>query len=155
MKNSIVIIIIAALIAGAGGFFAGMKYQQSKTANFRSQMRGQFNQGQRLEGMTGFRPVSGKIISRDDSSITVEMSDGSSKIVLISESSTVNKTQETTIEDLVEGENVVIFGQENSDGSVTASNIQIGAGFGERFNPPPGLNSSQGEESELTEPSGL
>lgn len=127
MKNTALIaIVVAAVIFGAGGFFAGMKYQQSKMpsgwfGNFQGNGSRQFQQ----RGGQGFRPVSGEIIGEDDKSITVKLQDGSSKIVLVSEKTSINKASEGTKEDLKEGEKVMVLGQENSDGSVTAQNIQL------------------------------
>jgi len=126
MKNSIIIAILVAIIVGGGAFFGGMKYQQSRQrSNFR-QLTGQM--GQRLGNggnRMGFRPVNGEILSSDDKSITVKLQDGSSKIVLISDKTEINKAAGATKEDLKTGEKVAIFGQENSDGSVTAQNVQI------------------------------
>ena len=126
MKNNmIIIVIVVALVVGAGGFFAGMKYQQSKSpagrfGNFQNARNG--NTGQRAQG---FRPVNGEIISSDDKSITVKLQDGSSKIVLLTDTTSINKSSEGSKSDLKLGEKVAVFGTENSDGSVTAQNVQL------------------------------
>lgn len=106
-----------------------MKYQQSKGpsgrfGNFQNNRNGQFQQ----RGMG--RPVSGEIISSDDKSITVKLQDGSSKIVLFSDKTTINKASEGSKDDLKTGEKVVAYGTENSDGSITAANIQLNPMFG-------------------------
>jgi hypothetical protein len=136
-RKYIFITLVALVLVGAGAFYAGTKYQQTKLQNARSRFLeqgsgpgGQF--GQRA-GATGIRPVSGKIIDRDEESITVELADGSSKIILLTESSVINKTEEASSEDLSEGVEVMVFGQENSDGSITAQNIQINPEFRERL----------------------
>ncbi len=132
-KKMFVAVVAALIIGGGGGFFAGTKYQASKTRSRMPQFSGQNGpsqmngDNQRTGG--GFRPVNGTIISHDDTSVTVEMTDGSSKIILLTDGTTINKTQEGSVEDLAEGTEVMIVGQENSDGSVTAQNIQIGSGF--------------------------
>lgn len=123
INKTYLISIILAVILGAGGFFAGMKYQQSKSprfGNFQGAGNGQFQQRAQ-----GFRPVNGEIISADDKSITVKLQDGSSKIVLLSDSATISKSADATKADLKVGEKVAAFGTENSDGSVTAQNIQL------------------------------
>lgn len=130
MKNVWLIALVAILFAGGAGFFAGMKYQQSKQPAFLRQMGGV--QGQRTGtggNRMGFRPVNGEIISSDDKSITVKLQDGSSKIVLFSDSTEINKAAEATKEDLKTGEKVAVFGTENSDGTVTAQNIQLNPEF--------------------------
>jgi len=136
-KNNVTIIVIVALIFAAGGFFGGMKYQESKTPSFagRTVPGGQFPggaQGDRQvpEGgqlrQQNFSPVSGEIVSIDEGSITVSMPDGSSKIVLLTDTTSVNKTEEGSESDLIVGEQVMIIGSQNSDGSVTAQNVSIG-----------------------------
>ena len=80
----------------------------------------------------GFRPVSGEVISSDDASFTVKLQDGSSKIVLYSSKSTINKASEATKSDVVPGEKVMVMGTENADGSITAQNIQLNPVVGMR-----------------------
>jgi len=123
-KTLIIIAIIAGIIFGAGGFFAGMKYQQSKVPARFANFQGTRNGNSSGNG-NNFRPISGQIISVDDKSITVKMSDGSSKIVLISDKTQINQATSATKDDLKTGVNVAVVGQQNSDGSVTAQNIQL------------------------------
>jgi hypothetical protein len=73
--------------------------------------------------------VNGEIIAADEKSITVKLQDGSSKIVLLSDKTEINKTASTTKEDLKVGEKVAAFGTENSDGSVTAQSVQLNPRF--------------------------
>jgi hypothetical protein len=134
MKNNTVTLIIVAVVVLAAGFFAGMKYQETKQPSFNGQ-RGMM-QGQRLEnGNTGanrrgFRPANGEVVSVDDKSVTVKLQDGSSKIVLLSDKTTVNKQATGSISDLKVGEKIVAFGTENSDGSITAQSIQLNPTIG-------------------------
>lgn len=130
MKNFPIILIIAILVAGGAGFFGGMKYQQSKQPTFSSQFPG--GNGQRGFGRNGAngtngtnRPVYGQIISGDDKSITVKLQDGSSKIVLVTQTTILNKADKAVMSDFTTGQNVLVNGQANSDGSVTAQSIQL------------------------------
>jgi hypothetical protein len=137
MKSLYLVVAILVVIVSGGAFFGGMKYQQSKQPAFLRQMDSV--QGQRTgtgNNRLGFRPVNGEIISSDEKSITVKLQDGSSKIVLFSDSTEINKAAEATKEDLKAGEKVAVFGTENSDGTVTAQNIQLNPEFRE-----PGQNS--------------
>jgi len=130
MKNPILPILICVAVAG-GSFFAGMKYQQSKQPSFagrfgnRQDVRTGEGQGQFRNG----RPIQGDIISADEKTITVKMADGSTKIVILSETTTYNKTSDASKADLKVGEKVGVFGTENADGSVTAQNIQLNPQF--------------------------
>jgi len=127
VNKNVVILILSVAVAGGLGFAGGMKYQESKKTPLRAGgMAFQADRGQFQRGPgNGFRPVSGEIISSDDKSITVKLVDGSSKIVIVSESTVINKSAEGTRADLKTGERVMVFGTENTDGSVTAQNIQL------------------------------
>ena len=50
---------------------------------------------------------------------------GSSKIIILTDSTAINKSAEGTREDFKTGEKIGVFGTENSDGSITAQNIQL------------------------------
>lgn len=122
MKNNIIVpIVISAILFGAGGFFGGMKYQQNKrpTMRFNGQVPGQQNRG-------GARPVAGEIVTVDATSITVKLMDGSSKVVLLTDKTMINKSSTGDKTDLTTGAKVSVFGTENDGGSITAQNIQLG-----------------------------
>ena len=123
-KTFIIITIMLVIVVGAGTFFGGMKYQQSKEPAFLRQLG--TAQGARTgDNRTGFRPVTGEIIASDDKSITVKLQDGSSKIVFFSDTTQINKAEAASKSDLQTGQQVAVFGTQNSDGSVTAQNIQL------------------------------
>jgi hypothetical protein len=138
MKNNWLVIAILMIVVGAAGFFGGMKYQQSRlTSRFAGgQMQTLRNrQGVPALGMrNGAGAVRGEIIDKDESSITVKLADGSSKLVLLSENTRINKAAEATTEDLKTGESVMVFGQTNDDGSVSATDVQLNPEL--RFNQP-------------------
>lgn len=73
----------------------------------------------------GFRPVAGEILKQDEKSITVKLNNGGSKIVLVTDKTEINKASQATKTDLKIEEKVSLFGTENTDGSVTAQNIQL------------------------------
>jgi len=135
MKNNLGMTILIAVIVGVVGFYSGIKYQEGKRPSFSGQF-GNRQQEQRTGNQNGPRQVTGEIINSDDKSITVKLSDGSSKIILISGTTKVNKASEAAIEDLKVGETVGVFGISNEDGSVTADNIQLNPMFQNRINAP-------------------
>jgi hypothetical protein len=149
MKNTIVISAVLVVIAGILGFFGGMKYQQSQRATF----TGRFGQGIGTQGAqgernrTGFRPVNGEILSTDDKSMTVKLQDGSSRIVLFSDKTTISKAADATHADLTVNTRVAAFGIDNPDGSLTAQNIQINPIMRLGGNGPQGQGGPQGSPS--------
>ena len=137
-NNTVIMVVIGMVVLGIG-FFGGMQYSNYQRSQLRSQfgagagggfggrmMSGQQGiGGNRMIGRGGARPVYGQIVSQDDKSITVKMNDGSSKIVILSVKTSINKASEATKDDLKTGDTVAVFGTENSDGSVTAQNVQL------------------------------
>lgn len=133
-KKLISLLILGFVIVGAGSFFGGMKYAESKnplagnfrnlTADQRAQMAA--NGGSRIGGnRTGTNLINGDIITKDDKSITVKLNDSGSKIVFYSSSTQITKTASGTASDLEIGKNVTVNGSVNQDGSVTAQTIQM------------------------------
>lgn len=127
---------IAALVAvlvvgGAGGFFGGIKYDQSKTMAARQQAQQRFvggaggQNGGRRGGQGGGGFTAGQILSKDDKSLSIQMMGGGSKIVFYSGSTQISKPAPVQASDLNNGDNVVVAGTANSDGSITAQSIQI------------------------------
>jgi hypothetical protein len=155
MQKTVLIAVAAAVICGAAGFYGGMLYSQSQT---KSQFAFSLGQGgvpnatgdtQRFGGAggTGMRQgganfVTGEILSKEDSSLTVKLRDGGSRIVLLSNSTTVSKATEASKDDLTVGQAVMISGSSNSDGSLTAQTISLnpqmpGVGMPEPTQVPP------------------
>ncbi|MCL5666195.1 MAG: hypothetical protein M1383_00235 [Patescibacteria group bacterium] len=145
-KKNIIIVAIIAVVFGGGGFFGGMQYQKSKapavgqgfgslSAAQRQQFANRSGNGSRNFGnFTG-----GQIIAKDDKSITVKAQDGSTRIVLYTGSTQINKPVDVDASQLNTDDNVIVTGATNSDGSVTASNIQVrpaGQGFPGQSQPP-------------------
>jgi hypothetical protein len=141
MKNNLIITAVLVVLVGVGAFYGGIKYQASKAPSFARQFAQQGNiprGGNTPNGARqGFRPVDGEITSSDSNSITVKMADGSSKIVILTDSTAINKADTATKSDLTTGAKVAVFGTDNSDGSVTAQSIQINPAFGLNNNPSP------------------
>lgn len=134
--NTIIVTILLLIVVGGGAFYGGMKYQQSQGRSGFGQFA-QSNTGNgtgqgfgRNSGRGNFGGATvGEIVSMDSNSITVKLQDGSSKIVNLSDSTTYSKTDSGSKTDLKTGERVAAFGTSNSDGSVTAQNIQLNPAF--------------------------
>lgn len=141
MKKALSIVIIMVIITifvSSGAFYGGMKYEERKNSNNDSR-RGNFNNltpeerqkrmgqmGERMGGgQNGAGFASGEIISKDDKSVTVKLPDGGSKIVFFSDSTKISKSADGSKDDLQVGSNLMINGDTNQDGSITAKTIQI------------------------------
>ena len=131
-QNQILITAVMVIIFAGVGFFSGMQYQKSQATsfaggNFAGARNGQAGnvQGARGGGRMGGGQVVGEVTSADNNSVTVKLADGSSKIVLITSNTSISKAAPGTQTDLATGTRVGVFGTTNTDGSVTAQNIQI------------------------------
>jgi uncharacterized protein YneF (UPF0154 family) len=131
MKKNLILILIALIIVGVGGFFGGMKYGQSQALKNLTpeKMREIFQQRgeavQALRVRTGQNFLSGQVISKDEKSLTIKLADGSTKIVFLSQSTQISKATEGSIEDIEIGKEILVTGTQNEDGSLTARTIQI------------------------------
>jgi len=137
--KKIIPIIIALVIVGGGAFYGGMKYGQSTRQNFAKQNLGGSSQNfqnlsqeqrqQLLQGRTGGGAganfLNGEVIAKDEQSLTLKMSDGGSKIIFFSDSTTISKMTDGSINDIEIGKQVMVSGEQNSDGSYTAKTIQL------------------------------
>jgi uncharacterized protein (UPF0333 family) len=143
-KNNLIGGVIVLIIAIAGGFYGGMQFGakniQAKNAQDQ-QVRGVFagggNGGQRAGGgqrggMQNGGPnggagdfSGGQITAKDDTSITVKTRNGSSQIIFVAPSATIDKSVSGAISDLSIGQQITANGKSSPDGSLAAQNIQI------------------------------
>lgn len=148
MKNTKVIVPIILVLVGLGaGFFGGYQYRNYVLRRGFTSGNGNFQRftagGTRGTGANGTRTgsfggaVNGSILSIDANSMTVKLADGSTKIVLFSGSTTYSNTVAAQNSDLKVGSTVLVMGAANSDGSVTATNVQINPQFGRPAMPSP------------------
>lgn len=136
-KSTVIISLITLTLGFVGGFFTfkiGNKSSLSnRNPNGIAQTMGNRTMGADKQGgnrnintqTTNSKQTVGEITKIDNSSITIKTPDGSSKIVLISDSIAINKATVGTKADLVVGANVSITGDSNSDGSITCKNLNI------------------------------
>ncbi len=123
-KNKVAIIVgVACIVVGfIGGFLIGRSSGISRTAeNFGQNGSRQFA---RMGGQNG-STVAGEVSAVDGNSITVILRNGGSNIVFYSTSTPVAKSVEASSSDIAIGQQVIIAGTSNSDGSITANSIQI------------------------------
>jgi len=82
---------------------------------------------EQLSRRTGSRtaPISGKIIKKDNESITIELQNGGSKIIFLSSATQIMKVTEGQPTDLEVGKTITVVGQKDSDNNFRAEIIQI------------------------------
>jgi hypothetical protein len=134
IKNNLLITIVIAIAVAGAAFFAGVKYQKAQTPSMPNleAMRGMMKRnGSELGHQSGAQAIRGEVIDQDEGSLTIKLPDESSKIILISENTTINKASEGSIDDLATGEQVMVFGRSNSDGSISATQVQLNFVFRE------------------------
>lgn len=127
-----IVAVVLIVVAAAGGFFGGVMYQKNQTSTLSATGRGNYAArfGQGGQNAAGFRPVRGQVLSMDNNSLTVKLSNGSTEIVVLSGSTAFMQSTTAALSDVKTGDTVNVVGTANSDGSVTAQQVQI--------NPPAG-----------------
>lgn len=135
-NNKLIIsgIVVLAIVAG---FFGGVYYQKNQSVNSMGKTRADRNDAFTQDRGSGMgmndRPgsdmrggvISGEISNKDESGMTIKMADGSSKIILVNNDTKYTISSEADSTKVVVGEKVAVFGESNSDGSVTASSIEL------------------------------
>ncbi|MCX6718314.1 MAG: DUF5666 domain-containing protein [Candidatus Staskawiczbacteria bacterium] len=133
-KTIHIIAVIIILVIVGGSFFGGMLY--GKSQNSRSFAGNGTFQTRINRAGTGGNFISGSIISKDATSITLQLPNNTgSKIIFYSDTTQIAKSATGTANDLATGTSVSVTGTTNSDGSVTAQSIQIRPAGGQNFQP--------------------
>lgn len=131
MDKKMIIVSIVVIIVSVVSFFGGVQYAKHKaTATFgqlRNGASGMLQRGARggTGGMMNSQFTMGEIIAKDDTSITLKLRDGGSKIIFYSNTTTVAKNVVGTSTDLSIGKQATVNGIANQDGSVTATSIEL------------------------------
>jgi len=123
-KNTVSIAIIA-LIVGVGIGYAGASMFARPAATLSQDTRGGFNGrvGGMMRGAGGL--LSGTVAKKDTGSITLNTKDGNSRVIFITPDTSVSKSVSGTLDDVSVGATIIASGTTNSDGSVSASLIQL------------------------------
>ncbi len=143
-KKFVIWAIVIALVAGGAGFFSGMaagKANALKTANgglgagsfggnfARTGGAGAggryFLKGGAMHLGSSGSFAAGQILSASANNIVIKMPNGSTKIILLSSATKINKSVAGSASDLSQGESVVISGTANQDGSISADAVDI------------------------------
>jgi hypothetical protein len=131
MKKYLVHIVwvVVALIALGGGYFWGKASAvNSLRTSFASGAFGSSTRRFAGGGAAGGGLVAGQIASFGNDSMTIQLANGNSEVVLYSSSTPVTEPTTVSPSVLQVGTNVMVGGTSNSDGSVSAQTIQVRTG---------------------------
>ena len=117
--------LIVGLLLGYGG--AGLLHPATATTTAQN-TRGSGNFGSGMMrggagGAGGF--LTGTVAAEDSGSITLNTRDGSSHVVLVTPNTTVSKSVNGALSDISTGSTIIVSGSTNSDGSTSATLIQL------------------------------
>jgi hypothetical protein len=137
-KKIVWIVVVIVLLIGA--FYGGMIYGKGQTSTSVAGGSSAYSGARGMRGAGGFGggaaaggSAFGQIISKDATSITVQLatptagstSQSGSKIILLDQGTKISKQSNGTLSDLAVGTNVSVAGTANTDGSISAQSIQI------------------------------
>lgn len=128
-KTTLAMAGIVCLVAGfGGGYYARGLIRPARIPGQFANRTGQPGQNNAfrngLLGGANGRPIAGSIQTVGNGSLTIKTPDGSSRVVLLTSDTTFNKMIEGSAADFTTGTQVIVTGQEGTDGSVTATSIQ-------------------------------
>lgn len=141
--NKTASISIVLIIAALGlGFFGGMEYQMHKTRTF-SFGSANFTGGGRFrqvfngsgQDKQNFIPLRGQVVSTDNNTLTLKLTDGSTKLVILSGSTVFQKMSTASAADLKKGTTITVVGKQDTGGTLTAQNVSIGSMGMRKFGP--------------------
>ncbi|MBP9757148.1 MAG: hypothetical protein KBD06_00950 [Candidatus Pacebacteria bacterium] len=124
-KSLVTGVIIGAVVFGAAGYFFATKRVASGGARQFTTTQGPGGQFRGQAARAGGALIGGEVIARDERSITIKDQSGSTKIILLAESSQITKSAAGAPGDVTVGTNVMVTGEANADGSMTAQIVQI------------------------------
>jgi hypothetical protein len=125
INKTLIIPAVITLVVGLGVGYEGANMLHpatTATAQTHGSGTGSFVRGGSASG-NGL--LSGTVASKDSGSITLNTRDGSSHVVLITPDTTVSKSVSGSQSDVTVGSTIIVTGTTNSDGSVSASSIQL------------------------------
>lgn len=133
-KQTVSILLLAVTIGGIG-FYGGSVYAKQKASS--TKVLGARNgaimpsagAGQRVGRQAGSGAfgamTTGKVLTKDATGLVIELQDVGSKNVLFASSTQIMQMTTVSLDAVTEGAQVMISGSTNTDGSITASRIQL------------------------------
>jgi hypothetical protein len=126
MKKNIYIPIITGILGVIIGISGYTVYKKNTTPPITNQMVRQNRPGMNNRNMMGGNGfATGEVLSKDQTSLTIKLRDGGSKLLFLNTNTRIEKSTEGTISDVGVGQQITATGTPNTDGSITAQSIQI------------------------------
>ncbi|MFI5260668.1 MAG: hypothetical protein ACHQU0_02650 [Candidatus Paceibacteria bacterium] len=123
-KKHLISTAVVALVIGVGIGYAGAGMFAAPAVP--KAARGGFaGSGMMRSGGSGGGFLTGTVAAKDSGSITLNTRDGSSHVILVTPATTVSKSVNGTESDVTLGATIIVSGATNSDGSLSASLIQL------------------------------
>lgn len=118
--------IISLIIGGGVGHLSARFLNRSSPDRFGHQGPGNFQDRRGQNGqMFGGGRVVGQVQSISDGRLTVQTQNNNSQIILTNTSTTYQKMSSGSASDVTTDTRVIVTGQQNPDGSTTATSIQV------------------------------
>jgi hypothetical protein len=138
------LVVLAAVVIAAGSFYGGMVYGKGQAeatfpalddgAGFGGRRGQQVSPGAEADsGQFADRQgnmLFGEIQSIGTGELTVTDANGEQITVYVADTTLIQKQAEVTLADLEQGETVVISGNRDDDGNITARSLQVSPGGG-------------------------
>lgn len=139
MKKNILLVLIATVFIICSSFYAGVRYEKNVKIPFESRLTAGLSNirnqsvsapralGNRFQRDAEGGNISGKVVSNENNTVTVQLQNGGTKLVIVPLSAVVTKSNVVKISDITNDQYVMVSGKINTDGSITAQSIQIRA----------------------------
>jgi len=126
MQKTVIAALLAAVLAGAVGFFGGVTFQKSQAPSFSGRFApgGSDRPSPGSRGNVAANMTTGTVIAQDAQSITVKSASGGSKTVFISGQTQIEKQQILKVADIQVGDEIGAFGQA-ANGGIDARMVQV------------------------------
>jgi len=124
MNKKMIGAVVVSLVVGFGaGYF--VHSAPAQTPNIPGGFAGRGGVRAGVGSANGAGILSGTVEKQDSGSITLNTRDGSSRVILITPATTVQKSVNGSMTDVAVGSTIFVTGTTNGDGSVSAASIQL------------------------------
>ena len=122
-KNSLIVSAVILIIGVGVGYGVHGLISPSRANNFPGGINGVSASSRINKQSNGV--LTGTVASKDSGSLTIDTRDGSSRVILLTPNTGVSKNTNGSLDDVTVGSTIFVSGTTNSDGSVSASLIQL------------------------------